>query len=316
MGTGTAPWPRAIAVGDALMDTQYWVPRMPAPGQDVEILAREENAGGSAANTAMGMAWLGVPCAFCGALGQDDIGERIEAMLHRVGVDTRLVRRTGSTGYVLSMIDATGERTMFSWRGASAQTQAPPLMGEALAHARVVLLSGYMLADEEQAPFALALAGQARQAGAKVALDASPKFGGLPQGLRQQALAVCDIFLPNREELAAAGPGGWEENLEALARQLPCVAAKLGGQGAVLRAAPGFWPAPGGGQGPAVSLAVPTQSVTPVDTTGAGDAFNAGFLAAYLRGAPPRECLEAGNQLAGRVIATRGATGLYKTANT
>lgn len=308
MDTGAKPWPQAVTIGDALMDTQYWVERIPAPGEDARILACGENTGGSAANSAIGMAWLGVPCGFCGCIGPDETGGRIMGMLERTGVDTRLVRRTGSTGYVLSMIDPSGERTMFSYRGASAQTDFTPQLEEALAGAKVVLLSGYMLSNPEQAGFALQAMERARAGGAKTALDASPIFGGLSEETRERALALCDIFMPNRDELAMAGPGTWQENLEQLASRIPCVAVKLGGGGALLRAAPGFSPG-----ADALRLEVGTDRQSPLDTTGAGDAFNAGFLAAYLRGLPPEKWLESGNWLAGKVIATKGATGLYNT---
>lgn len=309
MNGGSALWPRVLTVGDALADIQYWVERMPGPGEDARILAMEENTGGSAANSAMGLAWLGLSCGFCGCVGKDPGGERVLHMLSQAGVDTRLVQRAGRTGYVLSMIDPTGERTMFSYRGASACLNPVPGIQEALARAKVLLLSGYLLADEGQAPFALEWMRQARGAGTRVALDASPKLGGLPEEVRETALSLCDIFLPNRDELATAGAGSWRENLEHLADTIPCIAVKLGGKGALLRVKPGFLPS----HNPALDLEeAPSCKVEPLDTTGAGDAFNAGFLAAFLRGLPPRQWLETGNWLAGKVISTKGATRLYE----
>lgn len=300
------PWPQVLAIGDALMDYQYWVERIPAPGQDVQILQQDENTGGSAANSAVGIAWLGVSCGFWGRLGQDAIGDKIQAFMHQNGVDTRLIQRSGSTGYVLSMIDPTGERTMFSFRGAASEAVETQGLYTALPHAKVVLLSGYLLTHPQQARFALDLAGRARSAGVLVALDACPKFDSLPSDIRQQALTNCDIFLPNREELAGSAPGDWQDNLQELARQIPCIAVKLGGEGALLHTGPGFAPAPD------LHLLAPPQPVESLDTTGAGDAFNAGFLAALVQGLPPEKWLETGNWLAGQVISIKGATGLYK----
>ena len=302
--------PLAISVGDALMDAQYWVERIPAPGEDVQILAREENTGGSAANCAIGMGWLSVPCGFFGCLGRDKAGEHIVKMMENTGVDTRLIHWSGSTGYVLSMVDPTGERTMFSYRGASAGSAPLDGLQTALKEAKVVLLSGYMLTDAHQAQVALQIAQMARAAGVKVALDACPKFGELAPALKKQALELCDIFLPNRSELSGSAAGSWQENLQQISSVVPCIAVKMGGQGALLHMAPGFSSHHTGGQ-PLV-MEVPTAVQNPLDTTGAGDAFNAGFLASYLRDETPEMWLKTGNWLAGQVIATRGATGLYK----
>lgn len=312
MNGGKAHPARAVAIGDALMDTQYWVERIPAPGEDVQIFAMEENVGGSAANTAIGMAWLGIPCGFCGCVGDDPAGRRILDMMGRMGVDTGGIRQDGHTGYVLSMIDPTGERTMFSYRGASACGASEPELREALGGAELVLLSGYLLADKRQTAGALELMRLARGAGALVALDPSPRFGGLPEEVREAALSLCDFFLPNCDELTAAFTGSREENLERLAEAVPCVAVKLGGKGSLLAMKAGFPPHKGEGS-PAQRLDAPSAEVTPLDTTGAGDAWNAGFLAAFLRGLPPLRWLEAGNELAARVITVKGATGLYKT---
>lgn len=303
---------RALAVGDALMDFQYWVERIPAPGQDVQILAYEENAGGSAANSAAGMAWLGIGSAFCGCIGNDANGSRVMSILEKAGVDTCLVQRTGSTGYVLSMIDPSGERTMFSYRGASEQTALTPALQTALAEAELVLMSGYMLANTVQAGFALELANTARQAGVLVALDASPAFGAIAPNIQQQALGLCDIFLPNRDELTMAGTGSWQENLEQLSHKIPCIAVKMGVEGAVLVLSDKFAAAHAPEHAAANRLVAPAVPCMPLDTTGAGDAFNAGFIAAFLQGLPPLQWLETGNRLASEVISVRGATGLYK----
>lgn len=307
----TKPGRGVLVIGDALMDHQYWVKRIPTPGEDVVIQSFTENTGGSAANSAIGLSWLGVPCAFYGCLGPDENGNRIQKLMDKVGLDTRLIQRSGSTGFVLSIIDESGERTMFSYRGASASSEFTPTLQEAIGEAAVVLVTGYMLASDTQAPFALEVARQAKAAGTLVAFDASPRIGYAPEEVRREAFSLCDIFFPNRDELAAAaGVDSWEEGLSVLAGQVPCIGVKLGGHGALLQTAPGFLPGEAGRDG--LRLEVPTERVEPLDTTGAGDAFNAGFLAAFLQRLPPRKWLEAGNWLAGRVIATRGATGLYK----
>ncbi|MFR9189661.1 MAG: carbohydrate kinase family protein, partial [Anaerotruncus massiliensis (ex Togo et al. 2019)] len=150
---------------------------------------------------------------------------------------------------------------------------------------RVLLLSGYLLADAAQARFAVEAAGMTRRAGGLVALDASPNIENVPPDTLREALAVTDILLPNRREMQAI-TGVWETGagLDALLCRVPIAALKLGAEGSALGIR--------GGYSETGRWHVPAVEVTPLDTTGAGDAFNAGFLASYLRGENQRTGFE------------------------
>ncbi|WP_418976381.1 carbohydrate kinase family protein, partial [Anaerotruncus massiliensis (ex Liu et al. 2021)] len=136
--------------------------------------------------------------------------------------------------------------------------------------------------------------------GGLVALDASPNIENVPPDTLREALAVTDILLPNRREMQAI-TGVWETGagLDALLCRVPIAALKLGAEGSALGIR--------GGYSETGRWHVPAVEVTPLDTTGAGDAFNAGFLASYLRGEKPEDWLRAGNALAARAISQKGA---------
>ncbi|MEO6828657.1 MAG: PfkB family carbohydrate kinase, partial [Acidobacteriaceae bacterium] len=98
-----------------------------------------------------------------------------------------------------------------------------------------------------------------------------------------ELLDQIDLFLPNEDEICRITRRDTvEEALKALSGRVPCIAAKCGSRGALVQT---------GGK----LLRIPPLTVTPVDTIGAGDSFDAGFLYAYLQGLTPEQCAAAGN---------------------
>ncbi len=300
-GMNKTAGPEVLAIGDVLMDYQYWVDRFPQRGGDVKILMSSCSPGGSAANTAFSLALLGIRCGFCGRIGKDAAGRRVEERMQNAGLDLSCMQYGDDTGYTVTIIDDRSERTMLSFRGAAGEPlELTAALRQTLQTVRVLLLSGYLLADAAQARFAVEAAGMTRRAGGLVALDASPNIENVPPDTLREALAVTDILLPNRREMQAI-TGVWETGagLDALLRRVPIAALKLGAEGSALGIR--------GGYSETGRWHVPAVEVTPLDTTGAGDAFNAGFLASYLRGEKPEDWLRAGNALAARAISQKGA---------
>jgi sugar/nucleoside kinase (ribokinase family) len=291
---------KAVVIGDLLMDYQYWVRACARPGSDEAILAAEANPGGSAANTAAGLCAQGVETALISRVGDDDLGRELAARMEKAGVGVSLLERHGGTGYTVTLVDPAGERTMYSYRNSAGH--APRLtaaMRKAIRGAGALCVSGYMLQEKAQAAFLLEAAQAAKACGCRVAFDPSPVVWDLDKETVAALLALTDIVLPNRDELRAlSGAGGIDAGLEAMLEKAPCVAVKLGGEGSRLAALPGFC-AP-------CRCEARVQRISPLDTTGAGDSFNAGFIAAFLRGESPEGWLESGNRLAARAIARRG----------
>ena len=302
-----------LVIGDALIDHQYWIDRMPTAGEDSQILSFSKNVGGSAANTAIALAYLGVPTKFCGTIGRDSDGGLIIHQMQAVGVETSGIQYSETTGFTITMIDQSSERTMFSFRGASsdALTVNAPLL-ESIKSSRVLLTSGYQLLYPDQAEVILSVVERVHGEGNLVALDPSPLIGDVPNETRTRMLELTDILLPNLRELTILT--GEEEPTAAMekARFLSkCVAVKLGSKGAWMAIREGFHFADGQKVSQDLSLQAPANQVRAVDTTGAGDGFNAGFLASFLRNEAPENWLISGNKLAGEVVQHRGAVSMF-----
>jgi sugar/nucleoside kinase (ribokinase family) len=227
--------------------------------------------GGSAANVAAWAASLGTPVVFGCRVGDDDRGRNAVAALR--GVDVRAeVDPERPTGTCVVLVEPGGERTMLPDAGAN---DGPLPEIEPGDHLHVV---GYALLRDGPRASALAAIERARAASVTVSVD--PSSWAL---LRMGAIPPVDILLPNAAEAALLSdhPRG-------------SLVTKLGPDGA-------RWG----------DVRVPAEPVEAVDTTGAGDAFAAGFLSARLEGAGPREALEAGCRVAARAVAQVGARPQY-----
>jgi len=297
-------------IGDALIDYQYWVQDMPPVGGDAMISQSGKSTGGSAANSAIALGVLHMKTAFCGRVGSDDNGRWITDRMTAAGVDISCMQYSESTGYVLSIIDKNSERTMLSFRGASADPLIyTPELQHTIQSAKLLLISGYSLMHPEQAALSLTAAKAARRAGGLVALDPSPVIGQIDPDILDQMLDTADIILPNKTELLIlANIDNLMEAIEKLLLRVPCIALKLGSQGSMAVIRGGFISPSGITFIANAVFRAPARHVIPVDTTGAGDAFNAGFIAAMLQYAQPQKWIESGNALAAKVVARKGAS--------
>ena len=198
---------------------------------------------------------------------------------------------------------------MLSFRGASAEPLTyTPEMQRILQDTRLLLISGYSLMNRQQAELSLTAARETRKAGGLTALDPSPVIGQLAPDILEQILDLTDIILPNRAEMQAiTNVENITESMEKLQVRVPCIALKLGSEGSIAAIRKGF-PSPTGKVFTENTVCrAAAIKVIPVDTTGAGDAFNAGFLASMLTCAEPQKWIENGNGLASKVVSQKGA---------
>jgi sugar/nucleoside kinase (ribokinase family) len=230
--------------------------------------------GGAGANTAAWLAARGVDVTLVGRVGDDVAGRAVVAGLADAGVDAAVAVDPEAPTATVVVLLADGERTMLSDRGAAARlavTDLPALDGVDHLH-----LSGYVLGGGSRAAGLAALAA-ARATGASTSLDAQ---GPLLDGLLPR-LGGVDLLLPNTAELAALTGSEEPGSAAALLDVAGAVVVTAGVAGA-------SWVDRDGVR------TVHAPSVDLVDATGAGDAFDAGLLAAWLAGAGPEAALRAG----------------------
>jgi len=278
-----------VTVGDLVEDVIVWSDAPTRHATDNACVIRRSR-GGSAANVAVFASGL-MPARFIGCVGEDPVADVLTGELAGHGVDVRVQRR-GRTGTVVVLIDSGGERTMYPDRAASADlAEVPPAW---LDSAAALHVPSYCFAAEPTATSVLRLIGHAGRAGVPVSLDASStgmiEEYGLARYLDLVESVKPAVFFANAHE---AGP--LDVTRPRFAKTLTVV---KNGAGSTIVTPPGGPP-----------RAVPVPEAPPArDSTGAGDAFAAGFLAARAHGADPVEAARAGHDLARSVLFAPGAT--------
>jgi len=284
-----------LVCGDVINDILVKPLAAVVHGSDTRSLI-SARPGGSAANQAAWLAHLGTAVVFAGRCGARDAGyHRFE--LGRHGVDARIAAdQDADTGSIVIMVSPDGERTMFTDRGANLRLLATDVPGSVLDGARVLHLTGYTFFAPAVRPVALSLVAAARARGVLVTVDpgSAAFLAELGTGEFADWTAGAAVCFPNLDEAAVlTGERDPLAMAAALTKTYPVVALKLGGGGCVLAVADG------------APVEVPAEPADVVDTTGAGDAFCAGFLSQW-PDVPPRAAAEAAVRTAARAVSRLG----------
>ncbi len=255
--------------------------------------------GGSAANTAAWLARVGESTAFIGAIGDDPAGQGQAESLHRLGVDVRFrVDRTRPTGTCLVLVAPSGERTMVPDPGANLSLLDHDVPTDEFRAGDHLHVSGYaLLRDSRDA--ALHAISAACQAAMTVSVGAASAAPLEQLGAAAFLRMVPDDALLFANEKEAGVLVGVPDEPDELARRLAA------GVGQVVITA-GSGAAAWSNGAATASMAAERLDRPELDTTGAGDAFAAGFLAARARDAPPEVCLRDGHALAAAACRTTG----------
>lgn len=269
----------------------------PAIGTEIEVERSETRAGGSAGNTALALAGMGVPHRLIASVGDDSYGDWLrEAFAAR---SSDWIVEPGATTVTVGIVHRGGDRAFFTTPGHLRHSRAQDVIDRipVAPHARAVALisGGFLIPDMARNTVALLDAFHA--GGWRTAIDPGwPPSGWTPatRALMAEWLAAADIALLNEDEVrgltGAEGAAG-ASALRNLAREELLLVVKRGAEGATA------W-----GPGDPVTVAAPAVEV--VDTVGAGDTFNAGFLASWTRGEILADALAAGVHVAARAIST------------
>ena len=269
--------------------------------------------GSSGAITAAAAAAQGLRVALCAVVGDDQVGAWTTDLLADQGVDVScVIRRAGRpTGMSVVITRPDGDRAILTFGGTMTELSAADVPHERLRAARHVHASSFFLQEGLRADLP-DLFGAARAAGATTTLDT----GWAPRNdwaAVKPVLGSVDYLLPNAAECAElAAATGWRRDgrppdnkdqaeftraaAEALHKQGPAVVVKLGAAGGLVVGREGV-------------TRVHGQHVNPVDTTGAGDCFNAGFIAGLLDGSTPAESLRRAVSSGAIAVTGWGGTG-------
>lgn len=253
----------------------------PAFGQAEKLVeAATLTIGSSSAIMACGAARLGLRTAFLGVVGDDPFGRfMLEAMATR-DVDTSacLIDQAQHTGLSI-ILSQPSDRAILTHLGTISALRFDQIDLSLLERSRHLHVGSFFLLDRLQ-PDLGKLFRQAHQQGLSTSLDTNWDPKGRWDGGLNRVWPECDLFLPNEAEARHIEKcESLDQALEALAAQVPTLAVKLGAAGGL---------ACEGGR----TVRAPSLSVEVVDTTGAGDSFDAGFLYGYLNGWPLQSSLE------------------------
>jgi sugar/nucleoside kinase (ribokinase family) len=308
-----------VAIGDAIVDViatcddafliEHGLPRggmqlLTAEEADALYAAMgpaREISGGSAANSMAGAAALGLDAAFVGQVADDQLGDIFAHDMVSLGVrfETPPLAAPPPTGRCLILVTPDAQRTMNTCPAASHELTPAALDPEMIRSASVTFLEGYLWGPERPRAAMLEAARIAHAAGRTVAFTLSES---LCLGDRREGVlgmiegGTVDILFGNEDEVRhLTGCGDFVQCVEALSRHVATLVITRGAHGAVAVERDYAVEVP----------AAPVDRI--VDTTGAGDLFAAGFLAARCRGRQLKACLETGAIAAAEVISHFGA---------
>ena len=295
---------RVVVLGDANVDLEIRLPRDDRPETHANP-APSMSGGGSAANTAAGLGKLGVSCQFVGTVGDDEYGRFAIDSLRQSGVDvSRVVEAPGEpTVLVIVAVPPDGDRLIYVWppTGGAHRALTPDDAVASVGGADWVHVTGLCLRVMPAKDALVAAMGHARSLGIPVSFDLNLRLEnwGWDNDFRStvmEAIDNADIIMGSAvdELLPLTGTDDPLHAAEAVAGDSKLVIARMGAQGALA-----FH------DGSSVLSAGFDTEV--VDTVGAGDAFNAGFIAARSAGKPLDESLAWGNAVASIAIARPGA---------
>lgn len=308
-----------VAMGDAIVDViancdddfirAHNLPKgsmqLLSPAEAEELYAAmgvaREMSGGSAANSMAGIAAIGGSAAFIGQVAEDQLGLIFEHDMHALGVrfDTPPIIGGPPTGRCLILVTPDGQRTMNTSPGASHELSTDALDRELIASASILFLEGYLFGPEKPRAAMMEAIKIAHSANRQVAFTLSESV--CIAGRKESFSAMIDsggidlLFCNEDEALQLTERTDLDSALDELQTKVPTLVFTKGAAGAI-----------GIENGERIEIpAAPVSYV--VDTTGAGDLFAAGFLAARCKGASLERCLWTGAIAAGEVIQHYGA---------
>ena len=260
----------------------------------------ELHTGGCPLNTAIALSRLGFSSGLIAKVGNDGFGDFIINQLEKEGVDTRGVVRDpeASTSFTFIMVSSDGERRFLHTMGANATLCYEDMNTDIFSEARVLCVSGVGLMPRLDGDGLARTLETGKQHGLITCLDTAYNDRRTDwQDMMRPSFPLVDYFLPSVEEAEAISGKSNPEEMASFFKDQGCkvVAIKLGSEGVYLLTDDG-------------GMRFPIYKVQPVDTSGAGDSWVAGFIAGLLNNLPLDQCAELGNATAAHCIMAVGCT--------
>lgn len=276
--------PRVIVIGDVMTDVIV-IPEGPMVRGSDRRARITTRPGGSGANQAVWFGSMGTRVSFVARVGAKD-KPHLEAYFKGFHVDPVLIADPEKlSGMLVTIIDPGGERSFLTDRGANLDLSHSDMPVWLLDDTRLVVVSGYSLFAEHPRGAVQWMAGEAKRRNIPVAVDAA-SVGFIEEvgasSFLDWTAGFGTLFANADEATALSGTADLDEQFARLTPNYGRVVIKRGANGATL------------GNQAGLRLSLPAPKVEVVDTTGAGDAFAAGFLSAELRRQPLEACLRAG----------------------
>lgn len=257
------------------------------------LLEKHVATGGSASNTSVALARLGCNVGFIGKVGHDELGSFYSDDLTNNNVTPHLLKSDLPSGRCNVLISTDSERTMATYLGAAVTLNADDLNIETFRQYDILHIEGYLVQNYDL----ITRAGQlAKEAGLMVSIDLA-SYNIVAENidfLQNFVTKYVDIVFANEEEATAFTQLPAEQAVHVIAQQASLAIVKVGAKGSYIK------------QGDTL-LHIPAEKVKPIDTTGAGDVYAAGFLYGYANNLPLSRCAEIGTLCAAQVIEEIGA---------
>lgn len=285
-----------LVIGDINIDAIVTAREYPPEGGEAVVEKTDFRLGGSGCNTAVTLAKLGADTWLAGNLGTDPLGIMAMNYIRKAGLRESVIQQKEShqTGFFCIVVTGNGERTMFGGRGCNANPPDDKEAVKVLAGIDGLHISGYTLVDDNQFEVIARLIEAARRQGKVISLDPGVSTASQSKERINSILPMVDYLMISQPEL---NDYSYPDDQQTVIKRLldigiKAIVLKMGAGGSqyIDQQEKVFQPA-------FQHASHPIQ-----DTTGAGDAFNAGFLFARLHSLPVPDCLALGNLCAFRSI--------------
>lgn len=278
--------PQLAALGTCNIDFLMKVPRFSEADDEVDIEDLHISLGGSATNFSIGLSRMGVDVGIICRIGNDNYGEFAARKLEKEGVKTdRLIKISKSTGMAFIAVDSFGERSIYTAMGANAHFKLEKEDIDYIRSSRILHVTGMYKEVVEEA---------SRQANL-LSLNPGAALSSYGMNELKEIIKRTHILFLNKKEVSTLTGKDYREGAQELVDMgIPLVVVTCGDQGACLYT-------------PDEIIHTPTIKKESLDTTGAGDAFAAGFIAGFIKNEKLDNCLQMGNKSASACLDNLGA---------